>query len=122
LIPALFGGSSFCHAVRNGESIAGMDIGTALHLQFALSIILLVLLIRRYQGKWVMPNWLRNASASNLVWSTVVLAGVFVAAVMMDSNRPTVEWCGTLNEIQGFFPFGKAQGQNDNSFYIYEDF
>jgi hypothetical protein len=61
-----------------------MAIGTALRLvQSALSAIILVLFIGRYQGKWATPSWLRSTSASNVVWSIVVLAGVLVSATIL---------------------------------------
>ena len=64
--------------------MAGMAIGIALYsLQFALSVILLALFLGRDQNRRPIPSWLRNASASNIVWGTVDTAGVFVSAAIL---------------------------------------
>jgi predicted branched-subunit amino acid permease len=64
--------------------MADMANEIALHsLQFALSIMLLALLLGRNQNSKVIPGWLRSASASNVVWRIVVIAGVFVSAAIL---------------------------------------
>jgi predicted branched-subunit amino acid permease len=64
--------------------MVGMVIGIALHsLQFAISVILMALFLGRDQNRRAIPGWLRSASASNVAWKSVVIAGVIVSAAIL---------------------------------------
>jgi len=61
-----------------------MVIGTVLiSVQLGLSVLLLALFLGRDEKLRAIPGWLRRASASSVVWGTVITAGVIVSVALL---------------------------------------